>query len=301
VLYFEVENSGIDARIRAACEELGGDATKLPFLSCETLGPMMARRRLDKAQVKLLRDKIAWAKQAMMARFSASLRVVFIDTLTSVSGIEDHDDTGEGAAFMNFCAELAKEFQIFIIIDDHFGKNIEAGTRGTTAKEARADAVLAVIGKPNQPYEEPRTLRWRKLRNAVSGREMQFRLKSVRLEIGGIEVPTAVTEFMLDTEGMAEHSPRRSKPLSEEQRVALNILTDCVKQSPTPVPAGHEPLGIKGTLVSVWRLAMSEHEVAIHGRDTGHSMRFRKKWGRLVNGLKLAGAIHIAKGVSTRS
>jgi AAA domain/Bifunctional DNA primase/polymerase, N-terminal len=37
VLYFEVENSNIDVRIRGACEALGGRATELPFLFSETL------------------------------------------------------------------------------------------------------------------------------------------------------------------------------------------------------------------------------------------------------------------------
>jgi AAA domain len=297
VLYFEVENSGIDARIRAACAELGGDATQLPFLYCESLGPMMTRKRLDRAQARLLRDKITWAKRAMTARFGVPLRLVFIDTLTSVSGIEDHDDTGEGAAFMNFCADLAKEFEIFIIINDHFGKNIEAGTRGTTAKEARADAVLAVIGKPDQSVEESRKLRWRKLRNAVSGREIQFRLRSVNLEIGGIDVPTAVVEFLLDTEGRAaDHSSRR-KPLSDDEGVALNVLADCIKRAPAPVPDGHEPLGVQGAAVDAWRDAWEGYQVAIHGRDTGHAVRFRKAWGRLLSSLKLVGAINIEKGV----
>jgi hypothetical protein len=258
---------------------------------------MMTRRRLDRAQARLLRDKITWAKRAMTARFGVPLRLVFIDTLTSVSGIEDHDDTGEGAAFMNFCADLAKEFEIFIIINDHFGKNIEAGTRGTTAKEARADAVLAVIGKPDQSVEEPRKLRWRKLRNAVSGREIQFRLRSVNLEIGGIDVPTAVVEFLLDTEGRAaDHSPRR-KPLSDDQRVALNVLADCIKRAPAPVPDGHEPLGVQGAAVDAWRDAWEGYQVAIHGRDTGHAVRFRKAWGRLLSSLKLVGAISIERGV----
>jgi hypothetical protein len=286
VLYFEVENSGIDARIRAACEALGGDAKQSPFLYCESLGPLLMRKRLDKAQAKLLRDKISWAKQAMMARFGVKLRLVFLDTLTSISGIEDHDDTGEGAAFMNFCAELAKEFEIFIVVNDHFGKNIEAGTRGTTAKEARADVVLAVIGKPDQPDEEPRVLRWRKMRNAVSGREIQFRLRMATLEIGGVEVSTRTIEFLLETENVTTaQSVKRQRPLSDEQKLALNLLADCVRRAPAIIPAGHEPPGIRGTLMSVWREAWDNYHAAVHGAGQGASARCRKTWSRLVPAL----------------
>jgi hypothetical protein len=297
VLYFEVENSGIDTRIRAACEALGGDATKLPFLYCESIGPMMVRKRLDRGQAKLLHNKIAWAKQAMLARFGVALRLVFIDTLTSVSGIEDHDDAGEGAAFMNFCANLAKEFEIFIIINDHHGKNIEAGTRGTTAKEARADAVLAVIGRPDQPYEEPRKLRWRKLRNAVSGREIQFRLRAVEFEISGRPAKSAIIEFLLDSESVTTDTVGKRTQLSEEQRMALNVLADCVKRTPAAIPPGHEPPGIKGTLISSWRDAWDHYHAAVHGPGQAAGARCRKVWSRLVPALKLANAINMDKGV----
>jgi AAA domain/Bifunctional DNA primase/polymerase, N-terminal len=292
VLYFEVENSSVDTRIRAACEALGGDATKLPFLYNESIGPLFVRKRLDRTQAKLLRDKLAWAKQAMLARFGVALRLVFLDTLASIAGIEDHDDTGEGAAFMNFCANLAKEFGVFIVICDHFGKNIEAGTRGTTAKEARADAVLAVIGKPDQSLDETRKLRWRKLRNAVSGREMQFRLRRVEIEIGGSMVKTCVVEFILDGAETGGSAPRRDFP--DEYRVALNILTDCVRQQPVPLPEGRDLPGICGARVDAWREAWRAYQAAVSGKDKGGSDRFRQQWSRMFSALKLAGAIDLA-------
>jgi hypothetical protein len=295
VLYFEVENSTVDIRIRAACSELGGDATKLPFLLNETIGPLLNRRRPDKREVELLRKKIAWAKGAMLARHGAPLRLVFLDTLTSIAGIEDHDDTAENAAFMGICSDLAKEFEVFVIINDHFGKSIEAGTRGSSAKEARADVVLAVIGKPDQADDEPRKVRWRKMRNAHSGRETQFRLRRVDVEVGGVLVSTRAVEFLLDTEGMKEAPSGRGKPLSDEQRMALNLLTDCSKRAPAIIPPGHEPAGIKGTMISVWREAWDNYHATVHG--AGQAARCRKTWARLVPTLKLANAINMDKGV----
>jgi hypothetical protein len=298
VLYFEVENSTVDIRVRAACSELGGDATKLPFLLNETIGPLLNRRRPDKREVELLRKKIAWAKGAMLARYGVPLRLVFLDTLTSIAGIEDHDDTAENAAFMGICSDLAKEFEVFVIINDHFGKSIEAGTRGSSAKEARADVVLAVIGKPDQADDEPRKVRWRKMRNAHSGREMQFRLRRVDVEVGGILVSTRAVEFLLDTEGMAKEAPSgRGKPLSDEQRMALNLLTDCSKRAPAIIPPGHEPPGIKGTMISVWREAWDNYHATVHGAGQTAAARCRKTWARLVPTLKLANAINMDKGV----
>src|SRR5262249_32491147 len=195
--------SSVDVRIRAACSELNGNATQLPFLFCESVGPLFTRRRPDKKQVDLLRKKIVWAKQAIEMRYGVPLRLVILDTLTSVAGIEDHEDTAENAAFMGVCDGLAKEFQLFVLVCDHYGKNIEAGTRGSSAKESRADVVLAVIGKADQPDEEPRKLRWRKMRNAQSGKEIQFRLRRAEVEMGGVTVSTRVVEFILGGEDEA--------------------------------------------------------------------------------------------------
>jgi hypothetical protein len=265
----------------------------LPFLFCETLGPLFSRRRPDKPEVAKLRKKIAWAKEAVQARYGVPLRLVIIDTLTTVAGIEDHDDTAENAAFMRVCDELAKEFQVFVLVCDHYGKNIEAGTRGSSAKESRADVVLAVIGKPDQPDEEPRKLRWRKMRNAQSGREMQFRLRRVDLEIAGVAVSTRVVEFILGDETSA---PRR-KSLSDDQRLALNMLADCVKRAPVPVPDAREPVGLQGTTLGAWREAWEDFQLAMHGKVETPTLwaqqrdRLRKTWSRLLVALKMIGAI----------
>jgi hypothetical protein len=292
VLYFEVENSNVEIRIRAACAELGADATKLPFLLNESIGPLFARGRPDKREKELLRKKIMWAKEAMHARYGIPLRLVFLDTLTSIAGIEDHDATAENAAFMGLCADLAKEFEIFIIVCDHFGKNIDAGTRGSTAKEARADVVLAVIGKPDQPIDEPRKVRWRKMRNGPSGREMQFRLRHVDIEIGGAVVKTCTVEFLLNgTDG--DSASRTRSDLTSEQKVALNILADCIRQNPVPLPMGADLPGLCGTLVDTWREQWRAFQSAVSGRDKGSSERFKKQWQRMFAELKLRGAINL--------
>jgi hypothetical protein len=277
--------------MRVACKEMGADVTRLPFLYCEALGPLCVRKRVDKGQAKALRDKIMWAKRAMMARYNVPLRLVILDTLASITGIEDHDDTGENAGFMNFAANLAKELEVFIAIIDHYGKNIEAGTRGSSAKEARADAVLAVLGKPDQPFEEPRKLKWRKIRNGASGREIQFRLRPTEIEIGGAMVKSCFVEFILDSAETV--SPGRRADVNNEHRVALNILADCIRSKPVPVPAGQDLPGLHGCLVRVWRESWRAYQAAVSGRDRTESERFKKQWQRMFSDLMLAGAISL--------
>jgi hypothetical protein len=193
---------------------------------------------------------------------------------------------------MNFCADLAKEMEVFIAVCDHFGKNIEAGTRGSSAKEGRADAVLAVLGKPDQPPDEPRRLRWRKIRNGVSGREIQFRLGVIHVAMGDAVVETRSVEFILN--GAADAPVSRRKELSNEQRVALNVLADCIKQKPVPLPPGLDVHGMQGCLIHTWREAWRSYQVAVSGRDRGDSERFKKQWQRMFADLKLAGAINLS-------
>src|SRR5262249_48887982 len=155
-----------------------------------------------------------------------------------------------------------------------------------------ADVVLAVIGKADQPDEEPRKLRWRKMRNAQSGKEIQFRLRRAEVEMGGVTVSTRVVEFILGGEDEAP-TARRGKPLTDDQRLALNLLADCIRRTPAIIPAGYEPPGIKGTLMSMWREAWNSYHATVHGSGETESARCRKVWSRLVPALKLANVIHM--------
>jgi hypothetical protein len=50
---------------------------------------------------------------------------------------------------MNVLKE-AQQLSCFVLGVDHYGKDITAGTRGTSAKEASADVVLACLGAREQ-------------------------------------------------------------------------------------------------------------------------------------------------------
>ena len=56
------------------------------------------------------------------------------------------NDTATNQALMNVLRALAQMMNCFVLAIDHYGKNIEAGTRGASSKEASADLVLACLG-----------------------------------------------------------------------------------------------------------------------------------------------------------
>jgi hypothetical protein len=68
---------------------------------------------------------------------------------------------------------------------DHFGKVVETGTRGSSAKEAAADVVLALLADRDLSGTISKTrMTVRKLRGGVTGTETPFDLRVVEIGPG---------------------------------------------------------------------------------------------------------------------
>jgi hypothetical protein len=68
----------------------------------------------------------------------------------------------------------------FVLGIDHFGKNVAAGTRGASSKEASSDLVLACLGREEQSGNVANTrLAVRKNRGGRQGQEYPFALRMV--------------------------------------------------------------------------------------------------------------------------
>ena len=96
---------------------------------------------------------------------------------------------------MNRLGELSRQTGAFVLAVDHFGKAVETGTRGSSAKEAAADVVLALLAdrEINGTISNLR-MALRKLRGGKVGTETPFDLRVVNL---GFET-TCVVEWMAD-------------------------------------------------------------------------------------------------------
>src|SRR5262249_26318470 len=81
---------------------------------------------------------------------------------------------------MNVLRALAQELGCFVLGIDHFGKNLEAGTRGASSKEASGDVVLACLGDKQLSGSVTNTrLAVRKHRGGKQGQEYPFQLRMV--------------------------------------------------------------------------------------------------------------------------
>jgi hypothetical protein len=78
---------------------------------------------------------------------------------------------------MNTMKNVAKALGCFVLGVDHFGKAVETVTRVTSAKEAAADVIIAMLGERDQAGAASHThLALRKRRGGANGEEYTFAL-----------------------------------------------------------------------------------------------------------------------------
>ena len=142
----------LDAVIREKC----GDMTRAPFRWYEE-APML----LHKGAAETL---IAMAKQAdasLRDEFGLPLGLILIDTVAACAGFSragEENDNAVGQALMNVFKAVTRALDCAVLGIDHFGKNLEAGTRGAISKESSGDVVLVCLGDKElsrQRHEHP--------------------------------------------------------------------------------------------------------------------------------------------------
>jgi hypothetical protein len=119
------------------------------------------------------------------ARFDLPLVLVVIDTLSAAGNFKDANDAAEGQRVMNRLNEISRVTGGFTLAVDHFGKDKETGTRGTSAKEASADVILALLADRSIAGTLSNTrMALRKLRGGEVGIETPFALAVVEVAPG---------------------------------------------------------------------------------------------------------------------
>ena len=129
---------------------------------------------------------IAMARQAdasLQAEFGLPLGLVVIDTVAASAGYAQQgaeSDASVAGAIMTVLAQTAQACNCVVLGVDHFGKNVEAGTRGASSKESASDLVLACLGDKSLSGSVSNTrLAVRKNRGGQQGQEYPFTLRVV--------------------------------------------------------------------------------------------------------------------------
>jgi AAA domain len=176
----------------------------------------------------------------MRRRFGVPLVLIEIDTVVTTAGFRkagDEDDAVIGAQVIEALKEISTKTGAFVLGVDHFGKSAETGTRGSSAKEANVDVVLATLGDRSLSgvVTNPR-LAVRKVRGGIVGREYAFTTdvaKTGTVDPKGRDI-TTLKIIWSGQSTTTDASPKDkkdawSKSLRLLRKILMNLLADCGK------------------------------------------------------------------------
>jgi hypothetical protein len=169
------------------------------------------------------------AEISLQEEFGLPLGLLVIDTIAASAGYMragDENDPAAGQAVMNVLKAVAQALDCFVLGVDHFGKNLEAGTRGASSKEASCDVVVACLGDKELSGSVSNTrLAVRKNRGGQQGREYPFVLRAVNApeaDEDGEPVTTMVVDWVAAPPGgfQSQQDPW-THGRSQDQRTAV--------------------------------------------------------------------------------
>src|SRR5262245_37044681 len=223
VLFLAAEGADeMRLRINAAVREKCGAMPRAPFRWYET-APVL----LHKGAVEKLVAMARQAEASLIAEFGLPLGLIIIDTIVVSAGYPQpgaESDPAVTQTVMNVLKEVARQLNCFVLGVDHYGKDVAAGTRGSSAKEASADLVLACLGDREQSGSVTNTrLAVRKCRGGPQGQEFYFAVRRVEdpvLDEDGDPITTLVIDWVVTPAAAATPQDPWAKPKRQDQRTA---------------------------------------------------------------------------------
>jgi AAA domain len=237
VAYLALEGiGGLPSRLTAIARRRGC-AEALPFVYRPDCPALAAPHALAK-----LTTMVEAAATGLRDRFNIETVLVFVDTVVTAAGYAKSGDDNDAAIaqrIMSVLSRLSQQTGALVVGVDHFGKVTETGTRGSSAKEGHADAVLALLADPRELNGTLTNTRLavRKLRDGTSGLELPFTPKTV--EVGTDADGDPITRVVIDWAAAGEQSAEATqdtrtknqdvkwtKSLRLLRRTLMNVLAD---------------------------------------------------------------------------
>ena len=292
ILFLAAEGaSEIPARLQAVLKTKYADrAGKLPFAWFDECPRLLAPHAV-KALAELARE----AADRMQKDFSVPLVLIIIDTMADAAGYArpgDENDAALGQLVMRRCVELSRLTGALVLGVDHFGKAIETGTRGSSAKEGRADVVLALLGDKEISGEVTNTrLAVRKNRAGPGGRELPFSVRSVDLgtDDNGEPITSLVIEWSAQAAPAAAADRHWGKSLRLLRRILMGLLTDNGKDV-RPFPDG--PM-VRACDLEMVRGEFNKQYPVAEGSDRQKTDTRRKAFQRAIIGAQDKGLVAV--------
>jgi AAA domain len=179
VLYFAIEGAGTLQTRLAAIAKSRGAAHQLPFAwrgDC----PMLTDKRAAEIMIGYVTEAAAHFEQT----YKLLVTLLWVDTMITAAGFapKEENDAAATQKALTTLLKVASRTGTLVMAVDHLGKAPEAGTRGSSNKEASVDTVLATLAdrEPSGEVANSR-LAARKQRDGISGFETPFAPQTVEL------------------------------------------------------------------------------------------------------------------------
>jgi hypothetical protein len=184
----------------------------------------------DKNAADVLCRLAAEAAADLERKFGLPVALIWIDTLITAAGYAAGEDNDAAAAqkVMTALRIASQRTSALVIGVDHFGKVMETGTRGSSAKEGAADVVIALLADRELSGGVKNTrLAVRKQRDGVSGFEIPFAMQMVETGKDGDGDP--ITAPIIDWQAIqqtAQQDVRWTPSMQLLRRVLMIVLAD---------------------------------------------------------------------------
>ena len=257
-------------RPAAADNPIGVHLERLPFAwieQCPSLKDDDAFEHLVATALK--------AATHIREQFGLPLVLILIDTLNAAANFKDGNDAAEGQLVMNRLQDLSRRTGALTLAVDHFGKAVETGTRGTSAKEAAADFVLALLAERDTAGTISNTrMAVRKLRAGATGSETPFNLKTV--DIGDGET-TCIIEWRDEHAPQGAHTDRKERWTKSVRLFRSAMQTALLDHGKVVRPYGGDGPAMRAVAASVMRTEfMAAYPVGGDNKPDAKRMAFNR-------------------------
>ena len=286
VVFIAAEGANeVSIRLRGVVDhKLAGQASidpakleRLPFAWIDECPPLTRSDALG-----VLQATVAVAAERMRALFDLPVVLIVVDTLMAAADFDDENDSAQGQKVMRLLEALSRSTGAFALAVDHFGKAVETGTRGTSAKEGAADVVLALLGdKDISGNVRNRKMALRKLRGGATGAVTPFELRKVTFDLGQEFLATSTCIVDWQAEGSIVAA---SKPLSEAGKHFMQSLREALlsygsKRSPLgaigPILLTVEADRVKGEFIASYTADAVDDEQRANTKRTAYRRGLR--------------------------
>ena len=185
VLYFVLEGkASFPMRATAAYNDMMdkqmefGERLKIPF-SWNTYSPSLFSEGPDALLKIVARDA-----QRMRKEFGVDMVAFMLDTMGLAAIYKKEDDAAQVQKVISDLGRMSEETGALAVNVDHYGKDQGAGLRGSSAKRAGANTVLAcLVDHENGDRPTNHRMVFEKIRDGEEGRVVPYRLRQVGMGV----------------------------------------------------------------------------------------------------------------------